>query len=42
MVDLPIVIESDNYQHVEDVHSIIMHIVTDRLIEAVSREGAAS
>ncbi len=42
MVDLPIVIESDNYQHVEDVHSIIMHIVTDRLIEAVNREGAAT
>jgi len=42
MVDLPIVIESDNYQRVEDVHSIIMHIVTDRLIEAVNREGAAT
>lgn len=41
MVDLSIVIESDNYQRIEDVHGIIMHIVTDRLVEAIGREGAA-
>ena len=39
-VDLSIVIRSDNYQHIEDVHGIIMHVVTDRLIDAIAEKGA--
>lgn len=41
MVDLPIVIESHNYQYVEDAHSIIMHIVTARMADGIA-SGALS
>lgn len=40
-VDLSIVIRSDNYQHIEDVHGIIMHVVTDRLIDAIADKRGA-
>ena len=40
MVDLPVLVPSNHYGHIEDIHSLFNHLITAYIREAIAREEA--